>query len=721
MMKRKLLATLLLACSLTATAQEKMTLGVKGLIDRQQTAINNNGNRAAANSERLRMVVKVADEGAAETFQSIREAGGEIEGALGQMAVVTLPLESVARVAQLEGIERMDLTHTGRPLTDVTVNETHVADIVGKPAGSVAQLTGKGVMVCIIDYGINFSHRAFLDANKKSRVKVVYLMDRKDGTAGEDGKKFTYTHPTAGEVTAAGYYYDTEKGINGLPDSDIADDTHGTHTAAIAVGSKSDKGFTGMAPEADIMLIPFNGSINFMKPEQLQTDIERALMFAVNYAKQHNLDMVINMSLGSHDGPHDGTGTIPDLLKEAAKTVIPVMSSGNEGDNHIHIYRKFTTTANVVKAYMPMQQEKISLFGIEDIACKVNSIVSIYSRQPAASGQSLKAKLSMYRNNVLKWESQWVEVKAGDTQKQTWMRTGNDKEASYTYDETLSKVSYANVAMWGGIEKGKFAIRLSGDGPLVKEDDGGCESFTITVQGSDGVEIDMWEESSGFPADEDDPSIVQGDNSMSASDWATTPYVISVGAYCANTKERQLLSDDETSAATLNDIAPFSSYGEYPNGVKVPTVCAPGVNVVSAVNPAAIDEEVKSKMKASMMWDGSPYNTMSGTSMAAPVVSGIIALWKQAKPHMTYDEVKKALQNGCTTDAFTAKAPLRWGFGKIDAKKGLEYILSSAGIEDVLRPTPDEQPAIYYDLQGRRVKNPSRGVYIVNGKKVLVK
>ena len=87
---------------------------------------------------------------------------------------------------------------------------------------------------------------------------------------------------------------------------------------------------------------------------------------------------------------------------------------------------------------------------------------------------------------------------------------------------------------------------------------------------------------------------------------------------------------------------------------------------------------------------------------------------------LTYDEVKKALQNGCTTDAFTAKAPLRWGFGKIDAKKGLEYILSSAGIEDVLRPTPDEQPAIYYDLQGRRVKNPSRGVYIVNGKKVAV-
>jgi len=722
-MKRFHFTVLLLTISMMMTAQNKLTLDAQILVEQQQNEACNS-RRAGADSgeQRVSLVVKVSDETALETYRAIRAEGGVIQGVLGQQAIVSLPLKRVVKVAELEGIERMDKQHSGRPLTDVTATATKVSDIVAKPAGDVTSLTGKGIMVCIIDGGIYYNHRAFQDANKKSRVKVVYLMNQSDAQKGRDAKKLTYVDPKAGEVAASGYYYDTAEGIESLANSDNEKESHGTNTAGIAAGTKSDKGFTGMAPEADIMFIPLNLDVISTRSEELPGSLEKALMFAVNYAKQHNLQMVVSMSIGSHEGPHDGTGTIPDLFQEAAKTVIPVMSSGNEGDKKLHISKTFTTTDGSVKVYMPMNKEEKDEDGLKVVEFTVASGVHVYSRQPAASGQSLKAQMRMYRNEQLKWQSEWVEVKYGDTEKKTWTRSGSSLKPYFQYDAELEKVAKSDIGIWGGIENGKFAIKLAANGYLEQEDDGGCESFTVVIEGSDGVEIDMWEDEQDFPEDDDDKTYITGDSNMSASDWVSSPYVISVGAYCANTISRQLVGENTTSSDyTLNDIAYFSSYGEFPNGVKAPTVCAPGVNVVSSTNPLTIADDKKAKQKEEMMWDGAPYDVMSGTSMSCPVVSGIIALWKQAKPTLTFEQVKKVLENACTTDAFTAKNTLRWGYGKIDAKKGLDYILTATGIEEVRCSSPHVQDAAVFDLQGRRVARPSRGLYIVNGKKMVLR
>ena len=178
-------------------------------------------------------------------------------------------MSSVQRLATLKGIERIDVTHTGKPLTDVSVKATKVSDILNKPAGAATSLTGKGVMVCIIDGGFNFTHAAFADANGNSRIKCVYKMGEKTGKAGH--KQLTYTDPKAGEVTAPGYYYDTPEGIQALGEDDGLLDTHGTHTAGIAVGTKSALGFTGMAPEADIVYLAMSPIIT---DDDVRTNVE---------------------------------------------------------------------------------------------------------------------------------------------------------------------------------------------------------------------------------------------------------------------------------------------------------------------------------------------------------------------------------------------------------------------------------------------------------------
>lgn len=115
--------------------------------------------------------------------------------------------------------------------------------------------------------------------------------------------------------------------------------------------------------------------------------------------------------------------------------------------------------------------------------------------------------------------------------------------------------------------------------------------------------------------------------------------------------------------------------------------------------------------------------SLSGTSMACPHVAGIVALWLQAKPGLTFEQVMDALKNSCDNDEFTAKTPIRWeGYGKINAQKGLNYLLSqSDGIEEVNSTVQQSQSTVIYDLQGRQVANPTRGIYIVGGRKVVMK
>ena len=710
---------MMLAVSMIAMAQNKITLNALQLVNRQQTLERHGRLSAGINNNRLTLIVKVADEDAVETYNAIRDAGGQVEGVLGKQAIISIPASGVQSIAALKGIERIDATQKGKLLTDNSVKATKVSEILNKPAGYAKSLNGKGVMVCIIDCGFNFTHAAFTDGNGNSRIKCVYLMDQTEKEAKTDHKQLTYNTPNAGEVTAPGYYYDTPEGVKALGKNDGIYDTHGTHTAGIAVGTKSELGFTGMAPEADIMLIPAKGNFDPMHIETYISGLEKALIFAVNYAKQKGLNLIISMSVGCHEGPHNGTGTIPELLDEVAKVAIPVMSSGNEGSNNPHIYKKFTTADNTLKAMLPMEENNYTANPTYSAAVNVYGI----SRQTAVTGQTVKVKLGLYHQDKTKWAHE-VTYKVGDPAI-TWGANGDieDNYPEAPYDETLDPYVMGPVAIIVGTVNGKLNIKaMVNASAMFKPEEGGKpDPFSLIIEGYDGLEMDLWENNKFTNAS----GYTQADNEMSANDWVTTPNIISVGAYCTNTTARKVANKDEDQSDkfTLGDIAHFSSYGHFSNGVSVPMVCAPGVNIVSSINPISVEEDEIPKQKTSMMWKDCPYDSESGTSMACPHVAGIIALWLQANPGLNFEAVKDVLKNSCDTDEFTAKTPLRWGYGKINAQKGLNYVLTHTleGIEEVNGTEPQSQNAKIYNLQGCQVTNPTHGIYIVGGRKVVIK
>ena len=107
----------------------------------------------------------------------------------------------------------------------------------------------------------------------------------------------------------------------------------------------------------------------------------------------------------------------------------------------------------------------------------------------------------------------------------------------------------------------------------------------------------------------------------------------------------------------------------------------------------------------------------SGTSMACPIVAGIIAQWMEAIPTLTREQVIEAFEATCRRHDLSLTYPNNdYGYGELDAEAGLNYLMDTYDgiqeIQDSRFQNPDASPAIY-DLQGRKVNSSSHGIYII--------
>ena len=699
-MKRLTVFIMMCTFCLMAMAQGKLTPQAQMKIAQKKAKVAHataKGIAMAPSQQRMTLVVKVAEENAAETYSQLRAAGAEIQGKIGRQAIISIPVENIGAISEMKGVQRIDTGHKGKWKTDVTRNETGVSLINGTSATVETPYTGKGITLCIFDNGIDFQHPAFKDADGNSRIKCVFMI------GDENGKPFTVEDPEAGTIVFPGSVYDTPELIATLT-TDSEDEYHGCHTTSIAAGSISPLGFGGMAPEADIVFIGLSDDLD---EEQIMEDmeeeediIELVFAFATAYAEQSGQPMVFSGSLNSQSGPHNGTGTVPEAIDAASETIIPVMSAGNEGGYPIHLYRQFTEKNSSFKTLLALMEEG-NAYTISDEAVG-------YTR----TGDRVSIKVSLCTVNAL-----------GRT-KEVW--TSDELTATFGCEPQIITIESEDNTTLSKYFDGTVSIAAldNGDGTLsfgteVEGTMSGLNLFQLTVSGSDGTEIDMWDNFGGFNIFEL-PGFVIGDSEMSGGDWTCTPNVISVGAYCANTDYRSYDGspmDDEEEEYKLGDYAWFSSYGTMPNGIIQPTVSAPGVNIVSAWNHYWLDES--ETVLDAMQWQGYPYGAESGTSMACPVVSGIVACWLQANPALTLEDVKEVLRESSVHDNFTAHDPIRWGYGKINAAQGIEYILNRTAIRGIYETTTHD--GVIYDLQGRRVTSPTHGIYVRDGRKFVVK
>ena len=199
-------------------------------------------------------------------------------------------------------------------------------------------LSGKGVLIAVIDSGIDYLLRDF---RNEEGSRILYLWDQTLETNGEKAGNFSvgteFTKEdidraiTASSTVAQSPDYAAAREI--VPSIDTSG--HGTAVAVIAAGNSVSPLYRGVAPESELIIVKLRGRTQNVS---LTTDLMRGITYAIRRAEELERPVVINISIGDTYGAHDGTSLIErfiDSVCDNGRNVICI-GAGNEAVTNGH-------------------------------------------------------------------------------------------------------------------------------------------------------------------------------------------------------------------------------------------------------------------------------------------------------------------------------------------------------------------------------------------------
>jgi subtilisin family serine protease len=202
-------------------------------------------------------------------------------------------------------------------------------------------LRGQGVLVGVIDSGIDYQNSIFRNADGTTRIATIW-----DQTVMSDSfpeNTFYGTEYTREQINEA---LQSENPLSIVPTTDEIG--HGTMIAGIAAGNEvPESGFFGIAPDAELVVVKLKQAKRFLRqffivPEDVPCYQENDILFAVDYvmrmAVSMNRPMAICLALGTSQGAHDGRGTLSSYLSLQAENIgfSFLVAAGNEGNARRH-------------------------------------------------------------------------------------------------------------------------------------------------------------------------------------------------------------------------------------------------------------------------------------------------------------------------------------------------------------------------------------------------
>ena len=335
-MRKFILILMAIGVSLTMIASDKLSAPTKVFLKQRANAAAQvpDGKSVLASPKTVNGVERVESfitlDGT--SIAELEAAGVKVTGKFSDFVTASVPVNKLEAVARMSGVKQVGIARNARLLTDVAkgiVNADKAWD--GTNYGLPQGYTGQGVVVGLIDDGIEFNHRAFLDENGNTRVKAVYLPNASSANGG--------TTVSIDGVQMMGYHYTTPSQIAALT-CDDSSESHGTHTTGCAAGSQVGN-YAGMAPEADLILCGCGSSLT-------ETAIISAAKYIGWYAQQLGKPCVISISLGSDIGPHDGMSITSRAYTEVANTygAVILLAAGNEADIIGHAKKSLASDAD---------------------------------------------------------------------------------------------------------------------------------------------------------------------------------------------------------------------------------------------------------------------------------------------------------------------------------------------------------------------------------------
>ena len=219
---------------------------------------------------------------------------------------------------------------------------------------------------------------------------------------------------------------------------------------------------------------------------------------------------------------------------------------------------------------------------------------------------------------------------------------------------------------------------------------GAIQELSLEVVGRE-ADIEVYRYSGYFVTSNKNPALCDGVTEHNIHSPASAPSVICVGATGYRTGITNYLGEYRPfNDGTNGKRSGYSSVGPTMDYRIKPDVMAPGTNVISSYSSYYIEKHPDASDVLSDVEhfdvNGRTYawNSNTGTSMSTPVVSGAIALWLQAKPDLTPQDILKVFERTCSHYDPTLSYPNNYyGYGQIDVYRGLLDILGIDKIEGI--------------------------------------
>lgn len=318
-------------------------------------------------------------------------------------------------------------------------------------------LKGQGVMIGIIDSGIDYRNDVFRLNDGSTRIQAVWDQSAEEGTPPEGflyGAEYTKVQLNTALVS--------EDPLTVVPEIDSIG--HGTRLAGIAAGNTvMEEQFSGAAPEATLAVVKLKPAKQYLRefyfipegvPAYQENDIILAAQYLVQLATEKKMPLVICIGLGTSMGGHEGFDLLDRYLQNIsrARDICVVVPSGNEANTGHHFSEKQTTQGEVQDVEIRVG-ENVAGFQMELWASVPDEFsIAVTSpggeklpRVPAITRQGTEYSF-IFEETTLRIDYQFAETRAGS--EVIIIRFTKPTPGIWTLQVYGSNVAYGRYHIW---------------------------------------------------------------------------------------------------------------------------------------------------------------------------------------------------------------------------------------------------------------------------------